>query len=189
MYKAVKNCFLNRFFIVGLQNFYRKEAKDMRRWKAKSMFALVGLMLAGSSLTVFAEAEEPAGYHVYETQDDETSDTWYGIARGDYLQAAVSKLTHGKTGYAICSGITYAHRDSEELYVRVYLDQSDNGKSGWGTIDYWTGRAYNAGFATVSSGSCKITRDKYYRVKGGHSVFQGDIVETTTTCTDALYFD
>lgn len=36
----------------------------MRRWKAKSMFALVGLMLLGSSLTVCAEAEEPAGYHV-----------------------------------------------------------------------------------------------------------------------------
>ncbi len=161
----------------------------MRRWKAKSMFALVGLMLLGSSLTVCAEAEEPAGYHVYETQDDETTDTWYGIARGDYLQAAVAKLTHGKTGYAICSGTTFAHRDSDELYARVYLDQSDNGKSGWGTIDYWTGREYNAGFVTVSSGSYKITRDKYYRVKGLHSVFQGDIVETTSTCTDALYFD
>ena len=161
----------------------------MRRWKAKSIFALVGLMSFGSSLTAFAEAEEPAGYHVYETQEDEASDTWYGIARGDYLQAAVAKLTHGKTGYAICSGITYAHRDSEELYVRIYLDQSDNGKNGWGTIDYWTGRAYNAGFATVSSGSYKITRDKYYSVKGVHSVFEGNIFETTTTCTDALYFD
>ena len=189
MYKTVKKMVLNRYSIVGLQNFYRKEAKDMRRWKAKSMFALVGLMIAGSSLTVCAEAEEPAGYHVYETQEDEASDTWYGTARGAYLQAAVSKLTHGKTGYAVCSGTTFAHRDYEEIYVRIYLDQSDNGTSGWGTIDYWTGRAYNDSVATVDSGSYKITRDKYYRVKGGHSVFQDDIVETTTTCTNALYFD
>lgn len=161
----------------------------MRRWKAKSMFALVGLMLAGSSLTVCAEAEEPAGYHVYETQEDETSDTWYGTARGAYLQAAVVKLTHGKTGYAVCSGTTFAHRDCEEVYVRIYLDQSDNGKNGWGTIDYWTGRSYNDGTATVSSGSYKITRNKYYSVKGAHSVFEDDKVESTATCTDALYFD
>lgn len=161
----------------------------MRRWKAKSMFALVGLLLVGSCLTVSAEEEEPAGYHVYETQEDEVSDTWYGIARGDYFQAAVTKLTHGKTGYAVCSGTTFAHRDCDEIYVRIYLDQSDNGKTGWGTIDYWTGRTYNNSVATVDSGSYKITRDKYYRVKGGHSVFEGDKVETTTTCTDALFFD
>ena len=162
----------------------------MRRWKAKSMFALVGLMLLGSSLTVCAEEEEMAGYHVYETQEDETSDTWYGIARGAYLQAAVAKLTHGeKDGYAVCTGTTFAHTNCEELYVRIYLDQSDDGTSGWGTIDYWTGRSYNAGFARVNSGSYEITRDKYYRVEGAHSVFEGDKVETTTTCTDALYFD
>ena len=189
MYNAVKKSLLNRFYIVGLQNFYRKEAKDMRRWKAKSMFALVGLMLVGSSLTVCAEAEEPAGYHVYETQEDEVSDTWYGIARGDYFQAAVAKLTHGKTGYAVCSGTTFAHRNCEELYVRIYLDQSDNGTSGWGTINYWTGRAYNDSVARVCSDEYRITRKKYYSVRGVHSVFQGDIVETTTTCTNALYFD
>lgn len=161
----------------------------MRRWKAKSIFALVGLMLVGSSLTVCAEVEEPAGYHVYETQEDEVSDTWYGIARGDYFQAAVAKLTHGKAGYAICSGTTFAHRNCEELYVRIYLDQSDNGTSGWGTIDYWTGRAYNESVARVCSDEYRITRNKYYRVKGVHSVFEGDKVETTTTCTDALFFD
>lgn len=161
----------------------------MRRWRAKSMFALVGLMLFGASLTVCAEEEEPAGYHVYETKQDEVSDTWYGIARGDYFQAAVSKLTHGKTGYAVCSGTTFAHRNCEEIYVRIYLDQSDNGKNGWGTINYWTGRAYNDSVATTDSGSYKITRDKFYSVKGVHSVFEGDIVETTTTCTNALYFD
>jgi hypothetical protein len=189
MYNNVKKSVLNRYYIVGLQKFCRKEAKDMRRWKAKSVFALVGLMLLGSSLTVCAEEVEPAGYHVYETQEDEVSDTWYGTSRGDYFQAAVTKLTHGNTGYAVCSGTTFAHRDCEELYVRIYLDQSDNGTSSWSTINYWTGRAYNDSVARVSSGSYKITRNKYYSVKGAHSVFEDDKVESTATCTDALYFD
>lgn len=189
MFKAVKKCILNRSFIVGLQNSYRKEAKDMRRWKAKSMFALVGLMMLGSSLTVCAEEEEPAGFHVYEVQEDEVSDTWYGIARGDYFQAAVAKLTHGDVGYAVCSGTTFAHRNCDKVYVRIYLDQSDDGTSGWGTINYWTNKTYNDSIARVSSGSYEITRDKYYRVKGAHTVFQDDKFESTTTCTNALYFD
>ena len=161
----------------------------MRRWKAKSVFALVGLMLLSGSSTVSASEENLAGYHVYDVQDDEVSDTWYGIARGSYLQAGISKLKQGKTGYALCSGTTFAHRDCEELYVRIYLDQSDNGTSGWGTINYWTGREYNESYVVVSSSDYRIARDKYYRVKGVHSAFEGDIVETTTTCTNALYFD
>ncbi len=161
----------------------------VQKWKSRCALGMIGALLLGSCLTVSAEEVSPAGYHVYDVQEDEASDTWYGIARGDYLQAAVSKIKQGKTGYAIGSGTTFAHRDCEELYVRIYLDQSDNGKDGWGTIDYWTGREYNESFVTVNSDYYKVTRDKYYSVKGVHSVFQGDIVETTTTCTDALYFD
>lgn len=157
--------------------------------KVRTAFSLIALLALGCSQTVFAEEQHPAGYHVYDVQEDEASDTWYGIARGDYLQAGIAKLKQGKTGYAVCSGTTFAHKDYEELYVRIYLDRSDNGTSGWGTLNYWTGRSYNDSVATVDSGSYKVTRDKYYSVKGVHSVFQGDIVETTTTCTDALYFD
>jgi hypothetical protein len=40
--------------------------------------------------------------------------------------------------------------------------------------------------ATVSSGQYKITKKKYYRAKGAHSVTQDDYTESTTTCTDAL---
>lgn len=161
----------------------------MGRWKTGRALALAAMLVSCSSLTAFAEEEQPAGYHVYEVQEDEVSDTWYGTARGSYIQAGVSKLLQGKTGYAICSGTTFAHRDSDELYVRIYLDQSDNGKDGWWTVDYWTGRAYNTSFATVDSGEYRITRDKYYSVKGAHTVFQDDVFETTTTCTDALFFD
>lgn len=147
------------------------------------------LLSFSTSLMTFAEEKTPAGYHVYDVQEDEVTDTWYGIARGSYLQAGISKLKQVKTGYAICSGTTLAHMDCDKLYVRIYLDESDNGTSDWGTIDYWTGRAYNNSYVMVNSGDYRITRDKYYSVKGVHSVFEGDVVETTTTCTDALFFD
>lgn len=157
--------------------------------KTKCVFTLIGILFFGSSIPVYAEEAEPAGYHVYDIQEEEVSDTWYGIARGAYLRAGISKLTHGDTGYAICSGTTFAHRSSDRVYVRIYLDKSDNGTSGWGTLNYWTGEAKNNSVATTQSGPYKITRDKYYSVTGAHSVTQDGKTESTTTCTNALYFD
>ena len=42
------------------------------------------------------------------------------------------------------------------------------------------------GVVTGLDGDYKITKGDYYRVKGVHSVFQGDITETTGTCTSAV---
>lgn len=159
-------------------------------WKKAGALIAMGVSLLGSSLYVSAEEIEPAGYHVYEVNEDEASDTWYGIARGTYLRAAASKLTKGSAAkYAACSGTTFAHRACDRVYVRVYLDQSDNGTDGWWTVNYWTDTNYDNSTAHASSGDYEITRGKYYSVQGTHSVTEGDVVEGTTTCTNALYFD
>ena len=157
--------------------------------KTVGILVLAGTMMLGSSLCVFAEEVTPAGYHVYDVQEDEATDIWYGISRGTYLHSGISKLKEGDTGYAVCSGHTLAHTDCDRVYVRIYLDQSDNGTSGWGTIDYWTGETFNAGSASASSGSYQVDRDKFYSVTGVHSVTEGETTETTGTCTDAIHFD
>lgn len=163
-------------------------------WRRIGTFTLAGTLLLGNILGVNAEEtipEEiiPAGYHVYDVQADQVTDTWYGIARGDFLNGGIAKLLKdSKPGYAICSGTTMAHVDCDRVYVRIYLDQSDTGTDGWGTIDYWTGITYDDSVAMTDSDSYPVTRGKYYRVKGAHSVIIDDTVEATTTCTDALYF-
>ena len=87
----------------------------------------------------------------------------------------------------MCTGNTAAHIKADKVYVRVYLDKSDSGKSGtWGTVNYWTGTATNASMAHVSSGSYKVTKNKYYRATGAHSVTEGSTTEATDTCTDAI---
>ena len=156
--------------------------------KAGCVFALTGLLFFGIKNTAYAEEVTTAGYHVYDVQDTKVSDTWYGIGRGNYLQAGISELTHGKKGYALCDGYTLAHFDCDRVYLRIYLDESDNGTDGWGTVDYWTGIAYNDAVATMECDPYKITSGKYYRAKGVHSVTQDGYTETTGTCTDALLF-
>lgn len=191
MSEGVKNRKLDRYYSVGLQNLEGKEDIMLRNWKTRGTIVLAGIFLLGSSLTVCAEEEvTPPGYHVYDVQEDEVSDTWYGIARGAYLQGGLCKLTHGKTGYAVCSGTTFAHRDSDRVYVRVYLDWSDIGTGGWTTYDtYWTMVETEDSYAYVASGPFKIKRNKYHSARGAHSVTQDGFTEATTTCTDALFFD
>lgn len=162
-------------------------------WKAGSALVLTGMLLINGSIIVSAEEIEPAGYHVYDVQETEATDSWYGIGRGTYLQAGTAKLTEDAPGYALCSGNTIAHHACDRIYVRIYLDESDNGYNDWGTIDYWTGETFDVSVASAGSGSYKVPRGKYYRVKGIHSVTENvdgeNFTEATTTCTDALLFD
>lgn len=149
---------------------------------------LMGTLMMGTGFAACAEeVVEPAGYHVYENTDDYASDTWYGIARGTYLKSGTCSLTKKDSTHVIAAGSTTAHSKCNRVYVRIYLDQSDTGKAGtWGTLDYWTGTATNASVATASSGSYKVTTNKYYRVTGTHSATKGTVTESTTSCTDAM---
>lgn len=156
-------------------------------WKKGGALVLTGIMLLGSCLSVSAEEVTPAGYHVYDVQEDEAADTWYGISRGSYLQAGSSKLSKIDSTHVTCSGNTFAHMVCDRVYVRIYLDKSSTGTGGWGNVDYWTGESFGDSTATVSSGSYKVPTKKYYRTQGVHSVTEDSYTETTNTCTDALY--
>lgn len=166
------------------------------RLKSLAAGIFMGSVLLGTSLSVcaeeaeFIEENQVAGYHVYEVEEAQASDTWYAVSKGRYLQAGIAKLSEGKSSrYAICSGTTFAQTACDRVYVRVYLDESDTGTGGWGTLDYWTEITYEDSYATTNSGNYRITKGKYYRATGAHSAKEGDDVEATTTCTNALLFD
>lgn len=159
-------------------------------WKKQGALILAGIMLFGTCLSVSAEEVTPAGYHVYDVQEDEAEDTWYGIARGSYLQAGSSKLSKVDSKHVTCSGNTFAHKVCDRVYVRIYLDKSDTAKSGsWENLNYWTGESFEDSTASVSSGSYKVSTKNYYRVQGAHSVTEDDYTEATNTCTNALYIN
>lgn len=157
-------------------------------WKKRGALILTGIMLLGACLPVSAEEVTPAGYHVYDVQEDEAEDTWYGIARGSYLQAGSSKVSRVNSTHVTCAGNTFAHKVCDRVYVRIYLDKSDTAASGtWENLNYWTGISYGDSTASVSSGSYKVPTKKYYRVQGAHSATKDNYTESTYTCTDALY--
>lgn len=161
--------------------------------KRAALLAVAGILTLGSSLPVMAAEEEiiePAGYHVYDSTEDSETDTWYGIARGTYLKSGDSSITKKDSTHALCTGNTLAHIKADKVYVRIYLDKSDTAAYGsWGTVNYWTGTATNASMAHVSSGSYTVTKNKYYRVTGAHSVTENGTTEATDTSTNAKLFN
>lgn len=158
-------------------------------WKKQGALLMTGILLFGTCLPVSAEEVTPPGYHVYDVQEDQSEDTWYGIARGSYLRSGTAKLSKVDSTHVTCSGNTYAQMVCDRVYVRIYLDKSSTGTGGWGNVDYWTGESLGAGMVSVSSGSYKIPSGKYYSVQGAHSVTEDDYTESTNTCTDALYIN
>ena len=121
--------------------------------KRAALLAVAGILTLGSSLPVMAAEEEiiePAGYHVYDSTEDSETDTWYGIARGTYLKSGKSSLSKIDSTHASGTGETFAHKKCDRVYVRIYLDKSDTAAYGsWGTVNYWTGTATDASYATI----------------------------------------
>ena len=98
-----------------------------------SLFLVVSLWNS-QVLTSKAEEVTVPGYHEYVTTENEAIDTWYGIARGTYLQSGTSGIVDAGKGKVNVSGTTNAHSVCDKVKVGVYLDESDNGGKSFGTI-------------------------------------------------------
>ena len=158
----------------------------------KKMFLMGICFLFGTciwnSQELIGQAEEitPPGYHIYTTTEDEVIDTWYGIARGTYLANGMSGLVEAGKGKVNVSGTTNAHSVCDKVKVGVYLDQSINGTSGYGTIASYYYEAENARSCHGSEADISVTSGWWYMVRGVHSVTEGSTIETTSTQTYAM---
>ena len=133
-----------------------------------------------------AEVVTPPGYHSYITTEDEVIDTWYGIAKGTYLiNGTVGLVDAGKAKVNV-SGTTNARSVCDEVKAAVYLDQSINGQTGYGTIGSYYYIAENARTCHGSEADVAVTSGWWYMVRGVHSVTEGSTTEITDTQTSAM---
>lgn len=154
---------------------------------------LAGMCLAFSiciwnSYTLVSEAEEitPPGYHVYSTTEHEVIDTWYGVARGTYLESGTVGLVDAGKARVNVSGGTDAHSVCDVVKAGVYLDESTNGGSSFGTIGVYHYQEENALSCHGSKANIAVTSGRWYMVRGVHTVIEGSTTETTTTQTYAM---
>ena len=118
-------------------------------------FLFVFCLWGSQSIISRAEETEVPGYHVYTTTEEEAIDTWYGIARGTYLQSGTSGIVRAGTGKVSVSGT-----------IGSYYFERENASTCYG-----------------SKANIPVTIGWYYRARGGHSVTEGSTTESTTTKT------
>lgn len=143
-------------------------------------------MWSGQILISHAEEITPPGYHVYTTTEKEVIDTWYGIARGTYLESGIVGLVEAGKGKVNVSGTTNARSVCDKVKAGVYLDQSINGTTGYGTIGVYHYEAENALSCHGSEANISVTSGWWYMVRGVHSVTEGSTTETTSTQTSGM---
>lgn len=165
----------------------REKMKRVRKIAlAVSCFFFAFCLWNSQSLTGQAEEIAVPGYHVYTVTEDESIDTWYGIARGTYLEGGIVGLKRAGTGKVNVSGTTNARSTCDEVKVAIYLDESVNGSTGFGTIGSYYFSEKNAKSCYGSKSNISVTSGWWYSVRGVHSVTEGSETETTETQTTAL---
>lgn len=147
-----------------------------------------GLMAGALCLGLLAvpvQAEAIAGYHEKTATQEEVVDTWYAVSRGTYLGSGNVKIKRAGTAKVTISGGTQANSICDELYLALYLDESSDNDD-YGTIGVYHYSDTNNTSVSGGQADIRVTSGYYYRARGVHTVTEGNVTETTDTCTDAL---
>lgn len=148
--------------------------------------AFLSVLWISPVVTVNAEEIEPAGYHEYIVTDEEAIDHWYGISRGAYLREGICGIKKAGTAKMSVSGTTTAHSVCDTVKVGVYLDESSDGGSSFGSIGSYYFSESNASSCYGSKANISVTSGWWYRSRAVHSVTKGSTTETMSTGSDAI---
>lgn len=149
-------------------------------------FLFVAGLWNSQTLTSCAEEITMPGYHEYITTENEVIDTWYGIAKGTYLESGIAGLSNAGKAKVNVSGTTNAYSVCDKVKVAVYLDESDDGGKSFGTIGSYYFEEQNTTSCYGSKSNISVTSGWWYCVRGVHSVTEGSTTETTSTQTKAM---
>src|SRR5699024_10007733 len=116
----------------------------------------------GQALTSYAEETAVPGYHEYVTTEDEVIDTWYGIARGTYLESGITGLNRAGKAKVNVSGTTNAYSDCDKVKVAVYLDESDDGGKSFATVGSYYFERANASTCYGNKTDISVTSGWWY---------------------------
>ena len=153
---------------------------------AVGCFAFSVCLWGAQGMDIHAEEVKLPGYHVYTTTETETIDAWYGIAKGTYLESGTVGLKSAGKGKVNVSGTTSARSICDKVKVAVYLDESVNGDTDYGTIGVYHYSEENTTSCYGSKSNISVTSGWWYSVRGVHSVTEGSVTETTDTQTKAM---
>ena len=118
-----------------------------------------------------------------ETAGDYAEDTSYSLLRGNNLNYGNVNISRLSSNEIAIYGVTQCHKECDELWLKLFLEQKDNGS--YYTYDNW--EFYDTNDTSLSAELTVIVPSgHYYRVRGYHAAKDGS-KEATTTLTSGIW--
>lgn len=155
----------------------------------KFLSLMLSVMLLAGCFQVNACAEEtvyPKVSHTYTATEDFASDEWSVDQRGAYLGNGTSSITREDSTHINISGCTNATQTCDNVKLVLYVERSTSYATGYGNYKTYTYNAEDVYQLVKEISNIKVDRGYYYRVKGVHSVTEGNVTETTNSVTDPI---
>lgn len=159
----------------------------MKNTKSKKILGLCILVGALSVSPVLATSVQASSI-MDELTDEETigdyaEDTSYSLLRGNNLNCGTVKISKLSSNEIAIYGLTQCHKECDELWLELYLEQKNNGS--YSTYDIW--EFYDTNETSLSASITAIVPSgHYYRVRGYHAAKDGT-KEATTTITQGIW--
>lgn len=111
----------------------------------------------------------------------------YPTLRGKYFNTGSGAIT--VTGYrqVLVTGETIARQTVDSAKVTIHLQRLEGGS--WVTLaSYGPTVKYNTYYVSASR-TYSVSGGYYYRMRGSHTVIEGDIFESAVSATDGIWID
>ena len=155
----------------------------------KFLCMMLSMMLLFGCFSLSASAAEttyPKVTHAFTAEEDFASDDWSVDQRGAYLLNGRSTIGRADSTHIHISGNTKATQTCDKVRLTLYVEQSESYSTGYSTYKTYSYSADNAYALDKAISNIKVDRGYYYRVKGVHSVTEGNVTETTDSVTDPI---
>ena len=157
--------------------------------KILSLMLSLVLLIGCFGLDVRAEETSyPMVIHELTTTEDFASDDWRVSQRGAYLGNGTTAITREDSTHINISGFTNATRVCDEVTLYLFVERSKNYSTGYSTYRSYSYTSENVYQVAKEISNIAIERGYYYRVKGVHSVLEGNTRETTNSVTNPIDF-
>lgn len=121
------------------------------------------------------------------THDLQAEGIAYPKLRGTYLDHGAGRIT--VTGYrqVMITGDTIARQSVDSVKVTIHLQRLEGGN--WVTIaSYGPTTRHNTYYVSVNR-TYSVAGGYYYRMRGSHTVIEGDAFESAVSSTNGIWID
>lgn len=165
----------------------RNERRERMKKRIRNYFVPIMLFVCFivGTVSVSADASEVVVDGSKLTHELQAEGIAYPTLRGTYFNHGGGNITVTGARTVMVSGETIARQSVGSVKVTIHLQRLEGGS--WVTIaSYGPTTKYNTYYVSASR-TYSVTGGYYYRMRGSHTVIEGDKFESAVSATDGIW--